>query len=242
MECVLDKTGLNNEEKKQLKHSLSMAVAYLKGLFRSHVSTEESKCPSHCRKFALRNPTDKDLVSAECDHQHDEVCSDCENVFQCLDDFHDYVVNKVKDETVKEELLYDIKLAAMYIMDWMRHILRGAHTQDTKRRILEAMDESSAFLIGDWMMKFLPQYFCEKMKNWFGKRGISGHVHSFIMKNGDNFKKATYFTFVDTCPQNGYTSTCLFENDLRAFLVDFQTSSHSTAEMTAQLATLVQQY
>ena len=83
------------------------------------------------------------------------------------------------------------------------------------------MDESSAFLIRDWMMKILPQYFREKMENWFGKRGISGHVHSFIMKNGDNFKKATYFTFVDKCSQNGYTSTCLFENDLRTFLVDF---------------------
>ena len=71
LECVLDKIGLNNEEKKHLKHSLSLAVAYLKGLFRSHVSTEESKCPSHCRKFALTNPADKDLVS-ECDHQHDK--------------------------------------------------------------------------------------------------------------------------------------------------------------------------
>ena len=70
---------------------------------------------------------------------------------------------------MKEELLYDIKVAAMYIMDWMRHILRGAHTQDTKRGILEAMDESSPFLIGDWMMKILPQYFREKWKTGWAK-------------------------------------------------------------------------
>ena len=81
LEGLLDNVGLNNEEKKQLKHSLSLAVAYLKGLFRSHVSKGDSTCPSHCRKFALSNPPDKDLVS-ECDHQHNEVCKDCENVFQ----------------------------------------------------------------------------------------------------------------------------------------------------------------
>ena len=140
LEGVLDKIGLNNEEKKPLEHSLSLAVAYLKGLFRSHVSKEESTCPSHCRKFARVNPVDKDLIS-ECDHQHNEVCKDCENVFQCLDDFYNYVVAEVKDETTKEELFYDVRVAAMYIMEWMRHILQGAHTQDTKRGILEAMDE-----------------------------------------------------------------------------------------------------
>ena len=72
------------------------------------------------------------------------------------------------------------------------------------------------------MTKILPQYFHKKMENCFGKRGISGHVHSFIMKSGENFKKATYFTFVHKCSiQYGYTSTCLFDNDLRAFLENF---------------------
>ena len=194
---------------------MSSALAYVKGSFRSHVSKEESTCPSHCRKFAPSNPLHKDLVSV-CDHNHDDICNDCENVFQCLNEFHDHISNKIKDETVKEELLYDVNVAGMYIIAWMRHILRGTHTQDTKRGILEAMGETSAFVIGDWTMKILPQHFREKMENWFGKRGISGHVHSFIMRSGENYKKATYFTFVDKCSQNGYTSTCLFENYLKA--------------------------
>ena len=71
------------------------------------------------------------------------------------------------------------------------------------------------------MMKILPQYLHKKIENWFGKRGIAGHVRSFIMKSGENVKKATYFTFVDKRSRNGYTSTRLFENDLRAFLEDF---------------------
>ena len=66
----------------------------------------------------------------------------------------------------KKELLNDVNVAGMYMIGWMRHILRGAHTQDTKRRILEAMGKTSAFVIGDWMMKRFSQYlFHEKMGN-----------------------------------------------------------------------------
>ena len=135
----------------------------------------------------------------------------CTNIF----------AKKIKDETVKEKLLYDVNVAGMYIIAWMRHKLQGAHTQDTKRGILEAIGETSAFVFGDWMMKILPQYFHEKIENWFGKRGSSGHVHSFMMRSGYNYKKATDFTFIDKCSQNGYTSTCLFENDLKSFMKDF---------------------
>ena len=71
------------------------------------------------------------------------------------------------------------------------------------------------------MMKILPQYFREKMENWFGKRGISGHVHGFIMREGTNHRKATYLTFIDKCSQDGYSSTCEFENDFKAFMKDF---------------------
>ena len=127
---VLDKIGLNNEEKKQLKHSLSLAVADLKGLFRSHVSKEESTCPSHCRKFALSNPADKDLIP-ECDHQHNEVCKDCENVFQCLDDFYDYNVAIVKDETAKEELLYRCSYVHHGVDE--AHLTMCLHTRHKKR-------------------------------------------------------------------------------------------------------------
>ena len=62
------------------------------------LDVEERKC----LKIALNNPLSKDLVSV-CDHNHDDICNDCENIFQCLDEFHDHISNKIKDETVKEE-------------------------------------------------------------------------------------------------------------------------------------------
>ena len=184
---LVDKLEVNVDEKKRLRSSVMSALAYLKGSYRSHVTKRVSTCPTHCCMFALSNPLDRELMTV-CDHDHDDIRNDCENVFKCLDQVNEMICKSVQDG-VKEEHLCDVEVAVMYITEWMRHILRAAHTQDTKKTILENMDESSAMLIGDWMMKILHQYFREKMENWFGKRGISGHVHSFIMRQGNNYKR-----------------------------------------------------
>ena len=118
-------------------------------------------------------------------------------------------------------MLYDLNLAATYVWEWMRHIMRSAHTQYTESIILEELTELSCFLIGDWMMKILLQHFREKMEDWFGKTGISGHVHSFIMRSGTAYRKATYFTFLDKCKQDVFTTQCIFEQNLKAFHEDF---------------------
>ena len=75
------------------------------------------------------------------------------------------------------------------------------------------------------------------MEDWFGKRGISGHVTAFIMKEGQ-YKKATYFTFIDKCVQDGYTSTCVFEDVIKQFKDDKMTS---TVGMIMQLVIREQQ-
>ena len=111
--------------------------------------------------FALSNPKDEDLMHV-CDHDHSDLCIECENVFQCLNNYDSYITGRTKDRMAKDELLYDLEVAATNIIEWMRHILRGAHTQDAKQEILEGMSDTTAFVIGDWMMKILP--------NIFGKR------------------------------------------------------------------------
>ena len=94
-------------------------------------------------------------------------------------------------------------------------------THQTKVQALESLDDRSAYCIGDWMMKTIPQHFREKMDDWFGKRGISvGHVTAFIMKEGQ-YKKATYFTFIDKCVQDGHTLTCVFEDVIKQYKDDF---------------------
>ena len=53
--------------------------SYLKDSYRLHVSTS-SRCPDHCT-FALSDPPEPEF-SEECDHSHDLVCNDCEDLYR----------------------------------------------------------------------------------------------------------------------------------------------------------------
>ena len=195
---------------------------YLKGNYRLHVQNQESLCRTHCRTFALSNPKVKETKSS-CQHDHSETCDDCQNVFFSLQSIHDLIDENVQDAVMKEELLYEAKVATSYILEWMKHIIRRVHTQETKVNVLSNLDEESAWVVGDWMMKIPPQQYREKMKDWFGKRDISGHAHCFLMPNSEGLKKATYFTFLDRYirSQDIFTTACVIENDFLQYKKDF---------------------
>ena len=115
---------------------------------------------------------------------------------------------------------YEAKVATSYILEWMKLIICEVHTQETKVNVLSNLHEESAWVVGDWMMKTPPQQYREKMEDWFGKQGISGHVHGFLTPNSEGLKKATYFTFLDHCSQDMFTA-CIIENDFIQFKKDF---------------------
>ena len=118
----------------------------------------------------------------------------------------------------KNELYYDYAVASASILEWMRHILRGVQTQKTKEMIMKDLSESKAMVIGDWMMKIIPQKYKEKMEEWFGKKGISGHPNCFFLRNSEEkLVKAIYFTFIDKCSQDMVGSSCVFKNDFEQF-------------------------
>ena len=122
----------------------------------------------------------------------------------------------------KNELYYDYAVASASILEWMRHILRGVQTQKTKEMIMKDLSESKAMVIGDWMMKIIPLKYWEKMEEWFGKKGISGHVNCFFLRNSEEkLVTATYFTFIDKCNQDMAASSCVLKNDLEQFHTDF---------------------
>ena len=185
-----------------------------------HVQNQESLCPTHCRTFALSNPKVKETKSS-CKHDHSETCDGCQNVFFSLQSIIDLIDENVQDAVMKEELLYEAKVAISYILEWMKHIIRGVHTQETKVNVLSNLDEESAWVVGDWMTKIPPQQYREKMEDWFSKWGISGHVHCFLMPNSEELKKATYFTFLDRCSQDIFTTAWVIENDFIQFKKDF---------------------
>ena len=91
LDALLEKINDTAENKERLRSSKKAALVYLKGDYKSHVSQLESQIPTHCRIHSLSNPKVADLKS-ECSHSHNDVCQECENVFQCLDSFYKSVL------------------------------------------------------------------------------------------------------------------------------------------------------
>ena len=94
--------------------------------------------------------------------------------------------------------------------------------QSTKEKILESLSESRAMVLGDWMMKIIPQKYREKMEEWFGKKSISSHVNCFFFKDKERkLRKVTYFTFINQCNQDMLATSSVFKHDLGQFNIDF---------------------
>ena len=168
LEKVLDTLDCSKVEKEKLQKLLKSGVLYLKGDFKVHVK-EESTCSTYCIKFALRNTEIQTQYFREaCGHEHKDVCTDCYNLFLCLEELKQMIDSSNLSNESKNELYYGYAVASASILEWMRHILRGLQTQKTKEMIMKDLSESKAMVIGDWMMKIIPQKYREKMEEWFG--------------------------------------------------------------------------
>ena len=63
------------------------------------------------------------------------------------------ICDSTVSENEQEEQFYDLQCAATYILEWMRHFLRAARTHQKKVQALESLDDRSAYVIEDWIMR-----------------------------------------------------------------------------------------
>jgi hypothetical protein len=68
--------------------------------------------------------------------------------------------------------------------------------------VLENLDESSALLVQDWAMKYLPRKYRESQANWFGKRGIPWHITVATRKNAGELQMLTFVHIFPGCSQD----------------------------------------
>ena len=83
--------------------------------------------------------------------------------------------NNVSLDT-KEELGFTVKKAKQDILAWKAHLLRNINQDEARLDIIEALNETSIWLVEDWAMKFIPRKYRESRRDWFGKRGLSWHI------------------------------------------------------------------
>ncbi|CAH3193992.1 unnamed protein product [Porites evermanni] len=113
LENVIRKLGERAKSSEWVTGVINLLMAfksYLKDSYRLHVSTS-SRCPDHCSTFAFSDPSEPEF-SEECDHSHDLVCNDCENLYH----LESLMKNAFSDPEIvfysndeKEDKLHDVQ-------------------------------------------------------------------------------------------------------------------------------------
>ena len=164
-------------------NQIDMADMYQKTRHSAHCSVD-SACITYCITFALSDPNCLEQYS-KCSHVHANICSDCINVIQTLDEIEEKIEH-IFDKNVHAEVRYDFKNASENIIEWYHHNLRAAQQDYEKTKIISQMGIDEAFCTVDWDQKILPQEYRESQKNYFEKKGMSIFVGSFVWKEGSS--------------------------------------------------------
>ncbi|CAH3171677.1 unnamed protein product, partial [Porites lobata] len=164
------------------------------------------------------DPVDPELQHP-CPHQHQSTCEQCQGLKDVLKEVRLAIEGsswKPYSCEQREDVLYDFDRAQSDILLWKAHIVRSINQEEAKQDALKSEDPQSAILIMDWAMKFLQIKFREKQSEWFGKRGLSWHISTFITKNVDSGKieLQSYAHIFDSCQQDWYAVCSIIENTL----------------------------
>lgn len=172
--------ALPQSDRKRLLKQIDMGEKYQKIRHSGHCS-DNSNCITHCTTFALSDP-DCPEHRSKCSQEHRSVCSDCMNIIQTLDEIKQKI-DHVSDTELRNELKFDFDNAAEHIIEWSRHNLRAVQQDKAKTTIVSQMGVDEAFCTFDWGQKILPQEHRESQKKYFGKKGMSVLVGSFVWKD-----------------------------------------------------------
>ena len=181
--------------RKRLLKQIDMAEQYQKIRHSGHCS-DHADCITHCTTFGL---SDSKCVQhhSDCNHVHTSDCPDCVNIILTLDEIGQKI-EKITDTDNQREAKFDFENASEHIIEWSRHNLRAARQDTEKKSIISQMGDDEAFGTFDWGQKILPQEHREAQSTYFGKRGMSVLVGSFLVKDPSTSLRATATTTANT--------------------------------------------
>ena len=147
--------------------------------FYNQVNVTSSRVPDHYSKYALNDPTDSSFRGS-CDHTHDLLCEQCEELKTVLSDIQAAILNNpFESENEQDDALHVFQEAVPAIESWKAHQLRVVNQDKARTDVIDRLSETNVLLIQDWAMKFLPRLYRESQGEWFGKRAFPGISQSF---------------------------------------------------------------
>ena len=177
---IVETMPILQADRKRLIKQIDMAEKYKKIRHIGHCS-DDADCITHCTTFGLSDPKCAEHHS-NCSHVHTSHFPDCINIIVTLDQINQKI-QKIVDKDIEREARFDFENASEHIIEWSRRNLCAARQDAEKKSIISQMDEDEAFYTFDWDQKILPQKHREAQTTYFGKKGMSVLVGSFVWKD-----------------------------------------------------------
>ena len=169
---------------------------------------KESNIPDHCLKYALSDAQDKDYQSLCTSHEHLDICDRCESLSSVSRNI-DVALLEIPDKNMsvdtKHELTFIVGEAKRNILAWKAHLLRSINQDEARLDLIEALDETSVFLVQDWAVKFIHRKYRESQRDWYGKRGLSWHITIATRRtSSQQLEMMTFVHIFQACSQDSY--------------------------------------
>ncbi|KAL9954429.1 hypothetical protein ACROYT_G041966 [Oculina patagonica] len=198
----------------RIKESLKAGKLYLKSDFKVHVDSS-ARVADHCSVYALSDPTEN-AFKQRCDHNHDELCDQCQALNSALQEVGEAVENtKFHNEDERDEILFLYEAATRSVKAWKAHLLRSVQQDKSRIDILELLNDNTVLIVNDWAMKFLPQLYRESQQDWFGKRGISWHISVAFRRKDGELQSQAFVHIVQSCSQDSVAVVLMIQHVLK---------------------------
>lgn len=175
----------------------------------------ESEVADHCQSFALSDP-DNHLFQDKCNHDHTEICFECHQLNKVLGNI-ETTCTELTSEEEREDALSMFQQAKRDLMAWKAHQLRSVNQDKAKFDVLDTLNRSSALLVMDSEMKYLPRKFRESQCDWFAKRGIPWHITVALTPSDDPsgpLEKQTIVHVFQSCRQDSVAVAAILQDVL----------------------------
>ncbi|XP_052097915.1 uncharacterized protein LOC127732770 [Mytilus californianus] len=208
---LISKLNKTEDWKSTVKSRLLNSRLYLKTDYKLHIRRED-ECAFHCLQYSLSDPK-VGALSVGCEHLHQKACDRCLLLGDIVEEVRLAILSSCPED--QEAFLQDLEISTRQIEDWRSHILRTINQDDARFDLLNSIQGNEVIIIMDWAMKYLPQMFRERMKDFFGQKGMHWHVCVAIFKDEDNSLKHKTFThLMDHVKQDFFAVLSLLEHTL----------------------------
>eukprot|EP00732_Lithocolla_globosa_P000072 Lithocolla_globosa_v1_NODE_13_length_10672_cov_64.188000.p3 type:complete len:278 gc:universal NODE_13_length_10672_cov_64.188000:898-65(-) len=171
-----------------VRDALLMRIADLRFFllysFQANHLAQSSNIATHCLTFALSHPTEEKLQTS-CTYDHFMSCVECNERFLILEDV-DSIISSLPDSPRKSDLTVRLKEVTEGVNLFVGHLMRETHQRSALQNRVAALKPGHAYVIYDYMMKWLPKRKRATSRQHYGQKGLSVHIAMYIYRERES--------------------------------------------------------